>query len=326
MLAIRFGLADVAAVRFAISPLIEVVRSVRVLDDPAGNALHLPWITRTRELVADLDLSVIRALQPPDVDTPDFIHPPPSSPLAELEDDLAVMIATPVEQVRSELQIAYRRGPLPPVLGSFIDEPEAALVALAGLVRTYWERALAPDWPRLRALLEGDVLYRARQIADGGAQRLFSDLHPGARFDGDALLVEKRYDETLSLDGRGLLFVPSAFVWPKLLVIAKRPWQPTLLYPARGIGTLWDPDRPAARAALGALLGARRADVLSALDAPRSTTEVARALGVSAASASQHLTVLRDAGLVNAHRVGRSVLYARSPAGESLAGDERPTD
>jgi hypothetical protein len=170
MLAIRFGLADVAAVRFAISPLIEVVRSVRVLDDPAGNALHLPWITRTRELVADLDLSVIRALQPPDVDTPDFIHPPPSSPLAELEDDLAVMIATPVEQVRSELQIAYRRGPLPPVLGPFIDEPEAALVALAGLVRTYWERALAPDWPRLRALLEGDVLYRARQIADGGAR------------------------------------------------------------------------------------------------------------------------------------------------------------
>jgi DNA-binding transcriptional ArsR family regulator len=138
-------------------------------------------------------------------------------------------------------------------------------------------------------------------------------------------LVEKRYDETLSLDGRGLLFVPSAFVWPGLLVIAKRPWQPTLLYPARGIGTLWDPERPAARAALGALLGARRADVLSALDAPRSTTEVARALDVSAASASQHLTVLRDAGLVNAHRVGRSVLYARSPAGESLA-DERPTD
>jgi DNA-binding transcriptional ArsR family regulator len=34
---------------------------------------------------------------------------------------------------------------------------------------------------------------------------------------------------------------------------------------------------------------------------------------------SQHLAVLRDSGLVNGHRVGRVVLYARSPTGDYLA-------
>ncbi|GLW12926.1 hypothetical protein Misp01_80540 [Microtetraspora sp. NBRC 13810] len=33
---------------------------------------------------------------------------------------------------------------------------------------------------------------------------------------------------------------------------------------------------------------------------------------------SQHLTVLRDAGLVTAHRAGRSVLYARTAVADSL--------
>jgi hypothetical protein len=55
--------------------------------------------------------------------------------------------------------------------------------------------------------------------------------------------------------------------------------------------------------------------VLLALDRPRSTTDIARALGVTAGGASQHLAVLRDAGLVHGHRVGRVVLYcARPPA------------
>jgi len=51
---------------------------------------------------------------------------------------------------------------------------------------------------------------------------------------------------------------------------------------------------------------------------PRSTTELARALDLSPGSVSQHLSVLRDAGLVHGHRVGRAVLYLRSPTGESL--------
>jgi hypothetical protein len=42
MLIMRFGSEDLANVRFAISPAIEVVRSLSALRDPAARALHLP--------------------------------------------------------------------------------------------------------------------------------------------------------------------------------------------------------------------------------------------------------------------------------------------
>ena len=129
------------------------------------------------------------------------------------------------------------------------------------------------------------------------------------------------YEVTADLAGRGLLFVPSAFTWPRPAVSVEPPWQPFLVYPARGIAALWEPGRAAPPAALAALLGARRATILRALHAPRSTTELARALELSPGSVSQHLSVLRDAGLVHGHRVGRAVLYVRSPTGEGIVHD-----
>jgi len=318
MIVMRFGADALAHVRFAISPLIETLRSVRVLDDPSGQALHVPWAAEARRRTGDLDLAPLRALQPGDVYTPDFVNPPPSSPLADIEDELAAMVATPAHQIRAEVRDSYRRRPLPSTLEPFLEDPSVAVLALVQLVRAYWDRTLAPHWPRIRALLEGDVLYRARQIADGGAQRLFADVDPTVRWADGVLRIAKRAEGTVDLAERGLLFVPSVFVWPAVLVITAAPWQPTIIYPARGVGALWEPGAPAAPGALAALVGRVRGSVLLALDRPRSTTDVARALGVSAGGVSQHLAVLRDAGLVHGHRVGRVVLYLRSPAGDDL--------
>ena len=165
----------------------------------------------TRERVADLDIGMLRALQRARAYTPDFINPPPGSPLGDLEAELAEMLATPPERIRAEVLRVYAPEPLPAVLKPFADDPGAAVVALAGLVRAYWRRALAPHWPRIRALLEGDVLYRARQLADGGSQRLFADIHPELRFADDTLFIDMPFDGHLDLGGRGLLFVPSAW-------------------------------------------------------------------------------------------------------------------
>ena len=125
------------------------------------------------------------------------------------------MLAIPADQVRAEVRRVYAPQPLPAVLRPFEDDPPAAVAALASLVREYWARALAPHWPRIRALLEGDVLYRARRLADGGAQRLLGDLHPELRFSDDTLFIDMPFEGHLDLDGRGLLFVPSAFTWPR---------------------------------------------------------------------------------------------------------------
>jgi hypothetical protein len=317
MVTVRLGPEDVANLRFAISPLMELHNSVRALEHPEAKSLHLPWVAATRERVRDLDMPLLHALHPRGSYTPDFIGPPPRSPLGELEDELEEMLATPPERVRFELRRAYAGPPtrvLPPILEGLEDE----LPALADLFRAYWNRALAPVWPRVRALLEGDVLYRARQLADGGAKQLFADIHPEVSFAEDTVRIDMPYEVTADLGGRGLLFVPSAFTWPRPAASVEPPWQPFLVYPARGVGGLWEPGRSAPPQALAALLGPRRAGVLAALGAPRSTTELARALELSPGSVSQHLSVLRDAGLVHGHRVGRSVLYVRSEKGEAL--------
>src|SRR3954447_968110 len=320
MVMLRLGPEDVANLRFAISPLMELHNSVRALEHPEAKALHLPWVAATRERVAGLDMALLHALHPRKAYTPDFIDPPPRGPLGELEDDLERMLATPAERVRFELRRAYDGRPLPAVLEPLERDPARELPALADLFRAYWERALAPVWPRVRALLEGDVLYRARQLAGGGAQRLFADIHPEVSFADDTLRIDMPYDVTAQLGGRGLLFVPSAFTWPRPAASVEPPWQPFLVYPARGVGGLWEPARAAPPRALAALLGPGRPGVRAAVGAPRSTTELARALELSPGSVSQHLSVLGDAGLVHGHRVGRSVLYVRSEKGENLVG------
>jgi len=235
------------------------------------------------------------------------------------------MTATPSAQIREEVRSAYAGRRLPPELRQFETEPRRAIRSVAELMSAYWDRAFAAHWPRIRALLEHDVLYRSRQIADGGTRSLFADLHPSVRWDDGELAVECAGAETeLDLDERGLLLVPSVFVWPKVTFVTAPPWQPTLIYPARGVGMLWSDEQTAAPDALAKLVGQTRASLLSALDAPRSTTELAALLGQTTGGVSQHLAILREAGLVRGRRVQRVVLYMRSAEGEALVAAASP--
>jgi DNA-binding transcriptional ArsR family regulator len=319
MIEARFDTEALTRVRFAISPMWEVTRSAKALRDPAAAALHLPWVERALPRVADLDLAPLFALQNAPDYNPDFVNPPPSTPLVEFEDELQTMLATPDEQISAEVRYGYEGVPLPAVLEPFLSEPRSAIDALADLMREYWLRCHAENWPRMRSLLEHDVLYRSRQIADGGTARLFCDLADGVGWSDGVLRIPGSCDGSLDVDDRGLLLMPSVFVWPKVTALTLEPWQPTVVYPARGVGMLWSPeDAPSPPQALERLVGRTRATLLNALDSPRTTTELAGELGLSPGGVSQHLTVLRDAGLVHGRRVARSVLYLRSAQGSAL--------
>lgn len=328
MAEIIFDTAALTRVRFAISPTVELVRSVRVLDDPCRQALHMPWALRAAAAVGPLDLSIVRALQASGVYNPDFIHPLPAGPFTSLEDDLATMLATPAEQIRAEVLDAYPGERVPRALDPFVEDPGVAVDGLAALMRAYWRRALAPDWERVRALLEHDIRYRARQMADGGLDALFADLDPCVSWSDGVLRLQQPAGQeagcsscathVLELDERGLLLIPSVFVWPTVGLVSAEPWQPTMIYPARGVGMLWDQDAAAPPDALARLLGRNRAAVLLALDSPRSTGELAGLLGVTSGGVSQQLAVLADAGLVSRQRVRRHVLYLRTSGGDTL--------
>ena len=132
-------------------------------------------------------------------------------------------------------------------------------------------------------MLEGDVLYRAHQTASGGIRAVLGDLDDSVRYEDTRLIIEKSWNGSLELRGRGLLLVPSVFVWPAVAIIDDGPWQPTLIYPARGLRAAWEPPSPPPEA-LAALIGARRASVLALLEKPCSTTDVARLLEVGPAT------------------------------------------
>jgi DNA-binding transcriptional ArsR family regulator len=327
---LRLGPADLMRCRFAISPLWETVEGVRSLLDPAGATVHLPWLRRAtgdlRELAAAVDLAPLAALLPPVGYVPDFLTPPPDSPLAEIDGELERLRATPADQVAVEFGFAFEDRAVPAAARALVDDPARAPDLLADLLAACWERLLEPIWARLRDLLDGDILYRGRRFAVGGIETLLADIHPTVSWRDGEVRIRSWYDHSRDLDDLGLLFVPSAFAWPRPRVMLDPPWQPALLYPARGVSRLWEP-RPAdpdgehpGQAALAALLGRTRSRLLADLAEPTSTTRLAARHRMSAATVSAHLAVLRTAGLATAHRVGRQVLYEQTPLGCALVG------
>lgn len=320
---LRVGTEDLLRCRFALSPLWETVAAVRTLADPRRQAYHLPWLRKVHGRLSDAALEPLIALLPGSGYTPDFLTPPPVGPLDDVSGELDRVAATALDQVERELQrslVGMRRSGevRPEVARRMLDDPARALRELVDLLSTCWTTLLADQWPRLRDLLDNDIAVRSRQLAGGGLRRLIKDLHASIRWEEGTLRVAAPYHLTKSLDGQGLLLMPSAFVWPALTVVVEPPWQPTLIYPARGIADLWQQPPPRSDQALHRLIGRTRADVLLGLDDPMSTTALARQHGVSAATVSAHLSALREAGLVTSRRVSYAVLYERTALGTAL--------
>jgi DNA-binding transcriptional ArsR family regulator len=322
VLDLEFSTGDLARTRFACSPLWECVAALRALRQPAAHALHRPWLAvaapRVAELRSSERIALLDALVPPPPRAlPSFLAPTPAVPSPDLDDELAALRAVPAEEVRAELD--RTRGVRTASLRELYAHPSSGLDRLAGEIRAFWEAALAEDWPRVRALLEADVLYRAREQTDGGPARLFNALDPAIRWRGDTLSIRLvHHSAAQRLDGRGVVLVPSAFAWPRVLVKTGPVWPVTVRYPPRGVGLLWTTDRPAAPDALAGVLGATRAMLLTALASPASTTELARRLRLSPGAVSQQLTALRAAGLVTARRSGRYVLYTRTAVADAF--------
>ncbi|WP_260428361.1 ArsR/SmtB family transcription factor [Micromonospora globispora] len=248
--------------------------------------------------------------------TPDFLNPRPYSPLTRIDEELAGLADTDPAVVRRDLQAVHGaplpdplRGPAPRVLTRIIDA-----------LTEYWRRCFEPHWPRMRALLEGDVTFRGRQIAQHGLAAMFSELSNTVRLVGSAVEVQLRsdLDYTRTTTG-GLTLVPTLWTTNASTPISAAE-APMILYSARGVATLWEPQSLPAPDALSGLLGATRAGLLIQLGTPSSSTELAARLGVTTTAVNQHLRALRTGGLLVSARHGRAVLYRRSDLGDLLAG------
>ena len=317
---------DLTMTTFALSPLWELNRALRALaGDPAqrDEPVLRPWLAQARDryqaLARETDIGLILALHPPGWGV-DFLTPVPAGLSTTIADLLDQVRATSADQAHREIAEALRRQP--PVdrrIEQILASNRVAEYA-ADVLAAAWQTLLEPEWGTLRAILERDVVHRAGQLAARGWAAALTDLHPTLSWrDGHIELSRWSGEEEVTLAGRGLLFVPSVFVWPRLALTLDPPWSPALIYPARGVAALWEKPGPGSSGALGRLLGASRAAILLALEEPASTSQLARVLGQSLGGTGDHLAVLREAGLVTRARSGRSVLYRRTPVGDALA-------
>jgi DNA-binding transcriptional ArsR family regulator len=332
MLRVSVGNEDLAMSRFAISPLWELTACLLRLADADAYATRRrptpvlePWLARTRaryrELTRETDVETILVLEGHGHRWGvDFLTPVPADVTTTIGDLLEQVRETPLDDARREIaELLRRNAPPSDRVRRVLDSDRVAAYA-ADALATAWHALLEPEWPVLRAILERDVVHRAGQLAAKGWATALDDLTPHIQWrDGRIECAPLAPDHDAELGGRGLLFIPSVFVWPSVGVSLEPPWPPAVIYPARGVAALWErPGGTTPDGALGKLLGRSRAAILVALDDPASTTQLAAALGQSLGGLGGHLAVLRDAGLITGARSGRSVLYRRTPAGDAL--------
>jgi DNA-binding transcriptional ArsR family regulator len=310
---------DLGSIRFARSPVWETMHAVRLLVDPRGRAYHQAWHAAMRHAAASGALAPLFAVSPLRGWVPDFLSPPPAAPAPALADQLAQVRATPAEQVTRDLARcrASVTGKARETVTAMLPDPAAARDALADLIERAWHELVAPFWPEIEALLDADVAFRSRQLADQGLQPMMEGIDPRISWHADGVHLADKCPDIVDLRGRGLVLMPSAFSWPLVIAISAEPWQPTIAYPARGIIGLWDKPPPAPQA-LVTLLGRTRATLLASLDRPASTTALAQRHGMSPSGVSRHVIALRDAGLVTGTRHGHEVRYARTRLGTDL--------
>jgi DNA-binding transcriptional ArsR family regulator len=186
----------------------------------------------------------------------------------------------------------------------------------AHLLEWVWASTVRPYWPERRKIIEADIVARTTQLGRGGWAQALSDMRPGMRWLGEGRLQINAYENPpREISGAQLLFVP---VTPDTGWVAwDEPHRYAVMYPCSG--ALAEPGRRAAAPeTLGALLGPARAVILMLLATPKSTTQLVALTGQRLGSVGRHLQILRDAGLLERRRAGRSVLYRRSPAGDLL--------
>lgn len=319
-LLLRFRSADLLQCRFAISPLNETADALRALSNPKATAYHLPWQRQARQLVPSLGIEPLVAILSIRGYQPDFFNPAPDSPFTEIEAELDRVRATPPAKVAAELAECLDAGPAGriarrshPELGG---SPIQVRDLLANMLGRAWEALIEPWWPRVRDVLDADITYRARRIADVGVTAALAELDPKVSFDDRSVRFAIPGSREIDVSGLELVLVPSVFLWPGVAVGFD---PPAVAYPARGVAAIWQPG-PRSGRNLERLIGRTRATLLMALAEPASTTGLAAREGIPVSSVSEHLAILRATGLVSTTRTGRYLVHQRTALGVALAG------
>lgn len=316
---LRLNPESVARSRFALSPLAETLSAMITLTRN-GEPWHEPWTRSHRpqfqQFLADDPFAagfVALAASTKWLPAPLCI-PPNGGMKTSLADELPRVRSFTDAAVVQDLQEARRQSWQQHHL-RWADGHHLA-DQIADLMQTIWTRHVEPDWPRRRAVLERDVMYRAGLLAAYGWTAAVDRMTKHSSWiAADAIQFSSWHTvPDRQVGDSGLQFVPvsrSSGTW-----LAE--WPPddfALIYPARGTA---DHPPPHDDDAVDRLLGSGRARVLRELERPATTSELASELGLSLGTIGGHLAILRNAHLIAGTRIGHRVVYRRTALGDRL--------
>ncbi|MGW0482644.1 ArsR/SmtB family transcription factor [Nonomuraea sp. NPDC003214] len=315
MMRMHFSDADLRQITFAPAPntLWETVLSVRLLRGaPIGRSWSRLGVQRMHQQVKGSlaeRVGVLAPLAPPKGFLPSFLLQPDAGDFAT---GVELACQTPSSNLAADLGLlspAQRAGRWAQELA---DGTSGARQTLASDLHRYFTSSVEPLWPQIQTEAAADRTLRAETLLRGGVDALLATLHPDCRWHPPTLHIPIDGDYDISLCGHGLLLIPSYFA-PRPMVMYRPHAATVLVYPISVTDRSTDPGD-----VLGPLLGRTRAAVLATLRDPATTTSVAERVGISLGSASQHTTVLRNAGLISTTRTGGAVLHTLSPLGQTL--------
>ncbi|MFG3513176.1 MULTISPECIES: ArsR/SmtB family transcription factor [Streptomyces] len=331
VLRIHFTDGDLARVQVAREPdpVWETLLGLHQLTGPRhGLPVFASWRRSARARVAERGLAgpvrMLSALAPASAGYwPDFLTPGASAD--GLDAALDALRGTPRQQMRHEVGRLAGTHPLPRWAHDLASGERHRTEEVATAFRLVHRAIITPGWTGADTTTEADRVLRTRALQDHGVHGLLDSLRPLMDWRPPVLHVRYPEDRDLHLGGRGVRLIPSHFCWGTPIALADPALPQVLAYPVAHPSS-WAPEATRDRLpeALATLLGRTRARVLAALGSTATTGELARRLGISVSSASEHITALRDANLAHSQRTGAQVIHTLTALGTGLLHGELP--
>jgi DNA-binding transcriptional ArsR family regulator len=314
VLRLHFTADDLLRTRFAAAPAPLVEMSLALAALQRRDTLFDNWRRESGARLPRVGRTLLQ-LVPPSAASPLFLDPISDG----LDDGLDTVLSSPGGFVRRELRRICSAGqPITPWIRALDERDPDAWRLLGAAVRSAHGALVEPAWSRVWQSFRGEVAWRGRLIGESGLMAALETLHPAVRWRDTTLEIDTRRQYSVRLAGRGVTLLPSAFLTTRPLVGAHPDGSILVVYPA--LTALPLVEESPVQEPLAELLGRTRAAVLGLAAEPRTTGQLARELGISAASASEHARTLRAAGLLVTERAGKAVLHSRTSLGDRLIG------
>jgi DNA-binding transcriptional ArsR family regulator len=330
---IRLRLSPTDLTRISVQPGLGPFAEALFSFDAVRHRSHLgdfnPWAQRVRASASDLVrcAAVLFTMHGPPLDLLSYVNP--SENLAEAIDQ---MLSIPDPRYRDELRFVLAARRLPPWSAPLIGTDLRARRRLAQAISEAATKFVLPNQERIQSFLATTCAAATGRARSDGIDQMLANLHLSIRWAPPWLTVGANdgAERSYICEGEGVAFVPSALMSEHPIVFRpvdrSRPW--LVFYSA--VHDLADLVRlhkePNSFDAAARLIGQSRSDLLMTIaERPgRPVKELAARVGISVAAASEHLAVLRQAGLIEGHRQGKAHSHVLTALGASilLAGSD----